>query len=56
MAQLGHTDAKFTLGVYAHAMRFSEDERAHLKALVEGREWAPAGTNEPAPVPRVSMK
>jgi hypothetical protein len=54
MQQLGHTDAKFTVAVYAHAMRFSDDERAHLKALVEGREWAPAGTNEPAPVPGAS--
>jgi integrase len=54
MQQLGHTDAKFTLAVYAHAMRFSEDERAHLKALVEGREWAPAGTNAPATVPEAS--
>jgi integrase len=44
MAQLGHTDPAFTLRVYAHAMRFSEDERARLKALVEGVEWAPVGT------------
>jgi integrase len=44
MAQLGHTDPAFTLRVYAHAMRFFEDERARLKALVEGVEWAPVGT------------
>jgi hypothetical protein len=25
-------------------MRFSDDERARLKALVEGVEWAPTGT------------
>jgi integrase len=49
MAQLGHTDPGFTLRIYAHAMRFSEEERARLKALVEGREWAPAGT-KPAQV------
>lgn len=49
MAQLGHTDPAFTLRVYAHAMRFSEDERARLKALVEGVEWAPVGT-KPAQV------
>jgi integrase len=54
MQQLGHTDPSFTLRVYAHAMRFSEDEGAHLKALVAGREWAPAGTNEPAPVREAS--
>jgi integrase len=54
MAQLGHTDPGFTLRVYAHAMRFSDDERAHLKALVEGREWAPAGTTAPATVQEAS--
>jgi integrase len=36
MQQLGHTDPAFTLRVYAHAMRRSEDERTRLKALVEG--------------------
>lgn len=45
MSQLGHTDPGFTLRVYAHVMRFSEEERARLKALVEGHEWAPSGTN-----------
>jgi integrase len=44
MDQLGHTDPKFTLRVYAHAMRFSEHESARLKSLVEGRDWAPLGT------------
>ena len=47
MDQLGHTDPKFTLRVYAHAMRFSEQESAQLKALVEGRDWAPLGTGSP---------
>ena len=36
MQQLGHTDPAFTLRVYAHVMRRSEDERERLKALVEG--------------------
>jgi HTH-like domain len=48
--QLGHADPKFTLRVYAHQMRRGNDERARLKALVEGRDWAPMGTgsaNEP---------
>ena len=36
MEQLGHTDPKFTLRVYAHAMRFSEEDRARLKAFAEG--------------------
>jgi integrase len=44
MEQLGHTDPKFTLRIYAHAMRFSEDERARLKALAEGRVLAGIGS------------
>ena len=42
MEQLGHTDPKFTLRVYAHAMRFSEEDRARLKAFAERRSF---GTN-----------
>ena len=47
MAQLGHTDAGFTLRVYAHAMRRDEGDKERLKALVEGRDWAPLGTTGP---------
>jgi integrase len=36
MAQLGHTDPKFTLRVYTHIMRRGPAERARLKALVSG--------------------
>jgi integrase len=36
MAQLGHTDPKFTLRVYGHVMRRGKEERARLKALVGG--------------------
>jgi hypothetical protein len=36
MAQLGHTDPKFTLRVYTHMMRRGPAERAQLKALVDG--------------------
>jgi integrase len=43
MQQLGHTDPAFTLRVYAHAMRRSEEERERLKALVEGHDWAHIG-------------
>jgi integrase len=39
MQQLGHTDPAFTLRVYAHMMRRSPEERAKLKALVEGADW-----------------
>ena len=45
MAQLGHTDPAFTLRVYAHAMRRDEGDKEALKALVEGRHWAPLGTS-----------
>ena len=45
MAQLGHTDAAFTLRVYAHAMRRDQGDKERLKALVEGRDWAPLGTD-----------
>jgi integrase len=43
MAQLGHTDPKFTLRVYSHVMRRNPAERAQLKALVYG------GTENEAP-------
>jgi integrase len=36
MAQLGHTDPKFTLRVYTHLMRRDPGERARLRAVVEG--------------------
>jgi integrase len=34
MSQLGHTDPRFTLKVYAHMMRRSPEERSRLKAFV----------------------
>ena len=46
MAQMGHTDPAFTLRVYAHAMRRDDEARARLKALLEGADWAPLGTDE----------
>ena len=48
MEQLGHTDARLTLRVYARAMRQSNDERDRLKALVNGADWAPMGTGDEA--------
>jgi hypothetical protein len=45
MTQLGHTDAGFTLRVYAHAMRRNAGDKERLKALVEGRDWAPRWPN-----------
>jgi integrase len=36
MTQLGHTDPSFTLRVYSHMMRRDANERARLRALVNG--------------------
>ena len=51
MQQLGHTDPAFTLRVYSHMMRRSDEEREELKALVEGRVLAgnSQGTRYSAP-------
>ena len=32
--------------IYAQAMRMSEEEKSHLRALVEGAEWAAMGSSE----------
>jgi integrase len=45
--QLGHTDPSFTLRVYAHEMARRDGERDRLRALVDGSDWAPAGSNAP---------
>lgn len=45
MAEVGHADPKVTLGIYAHVMRRGPEAKAALRALVEGREWAPMGTS-----------
>jgi hypothetical protein len=44
MAQLGHTDPKFTLRLYAHMMRRRDGEKERLRALVEGAELPSLGT------------
>ena len=44
MAQMGHTDPTVTLGIYAQVMNTSEDDRARLRALVEGDYLAVAGS------------
>lgn len=36
MAELGHTNPSLALSVYAQAMRMSDEEKARLRALVEG--------------------
>jgi hypothetical protein len=44
MRQVGHTDPKVTLSVYAQVMFRGEGERERLRALVEGSHWALLGT------------
>jgi len=51
MAQIGHTDPKFTLRVYTHTMRRGPAERARLKALVNGERVA--AVSFPAEPPRL---
>jgi integrase len=43
MDEMGHTDPALALRVYRQAMRRGEDEKAQLRALVEGAEWANTG-------------
>ena len=43
MRQMGHTTPYLTLGVYAAAMEWGEDERKRLRALVEGTYAFPNG-------------
>ncbi len=45
MQQMGHTDPKLALRIYAQAMRRGDDEKAALRALVEGADSAQMGTN-----------
>jgi len=44
MAQMGHTTASLTLSIYAREMDRRDGEPERLRALVNGEEWAPAGT------------
>jgi integrase len=44
MAQLGHTDPKMTLGVYAKVIASKTDHGAALDGLVGTTDWAPSGT------------
>jgi integrase len=44
MQQMGHTDPKLALRIYAQAMRRGEEEKAALGALVQGIDWARLGT------------
>jgi integrase len=39
MDEMGHTDPELVLRVYRKVMRRGEDEKAQLRALVEGADW-----------------
>jgi hypothetical protein len=52
MDELGRTDPKFTLRVYAHAMRFSEHESARLKAPVASTTVCNGGSSPPSSISR----
>jgi integrase len=43
MQEMGHTDPALALRVYASAMRFDDTQKAQLRALVEGADWANMG-------------
>ncbi len=45
MRQVGHSDPKVTLSIYAQVMYRGEGERERLKAVVESTDWALTGTD-----------
>jgi integrase len=47
MAQLGHTDPKMTLGVYAKVIASRTDHGAALDDLIGAVDWAATGTSAP---------
>ena len=51
MDQLGHTDPKLALRIYARAMRRDDAERERLRALVGGADWARMGTGAESEAP-----
>jgi len=51
MRQVGHSDPKVTLSIYAQVMYRGEGERERLKSIVEGSDWALLGTGGDIRVP-----
>ena len=51
MRQVGHTDPKVTLPIYAQVMYRGEGERERLKMVVEDSDWALLGTGGNIEVP-----
>ncbi len=48
MDEMGHTHPALALRVYRQSMRRGEDEKAQLRALIEGNELAVIGRRGPA--------
>jgi integrase len=51
MRQMGHTSPNLALAVYAREMDRRDGEPEQLRALVEGRDWAPTGTESAETTP-----
>jgi hypothetical protein len=51
MRQVGHTDPKVTLSIYAQVMYRGEGERERLKVVSEGSDWALLGTGDDLELP-----
>jgi hypothetical protein len=45
MRQVGHSDPKVTLSIYAQVMYRGKGERERLKIVSGGSDWAPLGTS-----------
>ena len=56
MRQVGHSDPKVTLSIYAQVMFRGEGEAERLRALVEGSNWANNGTSAVIRPPRAILK
>jgi hypothetical protein len=56
-SQIGHTDVRFTLSVYAQATRRRERlSGPHLKAYDRALEWAQMGTNSDSEIEPISAE
>ena len=54
MSQMGHTSPQLALRIYAREMDRRDGEPERLRALVEGADWASAGTSAPETMIEVS--
>jgi len=51
MDEMGHTDPGLSLRIYRQAMRRDDDEKAALRALVNGEEFRPSNGREDVSLP-----